>query len=97
VGASLACALEPLGLKITVLEERPLNSDQQPSFDERTIALTYGSRQIFDAIGIWQAIEMQAGPFAESTSPIAVMPASPDSIGNKLEPTRWVMSCPPEC
>ena len=62
VGASLACALEPLGLKITVLEETPLDSDQQPSFDERTIALTYGSRQIFDAIGIWQAIEMQAGP-----------------------------------
>ena len=62
VGASLACALEPLDLEITVLEETPLDSNAQPSFDERTIALTYGSRRIFEAIGIWDQVSYESGP-----------------------------------
>ena len=40
VGASLACALAPLGLRITVVESIPLEDDTQPSFDERTVAIT---------------------------------------------------------
>ena len=62
VGASLACALRPLRIGITILEEAPLESDSQPSFDERTIALTFGSRRVLEAIGVWQAIEAEAGP-----------------------------------
>lgn len=61
VGASLACALRPLDLDVTVLEETPLESGAQPSFDERTIALTYGSRKVLEAIGIWDLIAPQAG------------------------------------
>ena len=61
VGASLACALRPLDLDVTVLEETPLESNAQPSFDERTIALTYGSRKILEAIGIWELIAPEAG------------------------------------
>ncbi|MCP4951598.1 MAG: 2-octaprenyl-6-methoxyphenyl hydroxylase [Proteobacteria bacterium] len=61
VGASLACALRPLDLDVTVLEETPLESGAQPSFDERTIALTYGSRKILEAIGIWDLIAPEAG------------------------------------
>ena len=53
VGASLALALEPLELSIDVLESIPFNHNVQPSFDERTIALTFGSRRVFEAIGIW--------------------------------------------
>ena len=56
VGASLALALEPLELSIDVLESIPFNHDAQPSFDERTIALTFGSRRVFEAIGIWAVI-----------------------------------------
>ena len=61
VGASLACALRPLDLDVTVLEETPLESNAQPSFDERTIALTYGSRKILEAIGIWDLIAPEVG------------------------------------
>ena len=61
-GASLACALEPLALDITVLESVPFESNSQPSFDERTIALTWSSRQVLDAIGIWQDTQALAGP-----------------------------------
>ena len=62
VGASLACALEPLDLDITVLEATPLQHDHQPSFDERTIALTYSSRRVLEGIGLWPEITSDAGP-----------------------------------
>ena len=62
VGASLALALEPLELSIDVLESIPFNHNAQPSFDERTIALTFGSRRIFEAIGIWSDIATDACP-----------------------------------
>ena len=56
VGASLACALSPLRLRITVVEPIPFEDDNQPSFDERTIAITWSSRQVFEAIGLWEEI-----------------------------------------
>jgi len=57
VGASLACALGEQELRIAVIEAVPLNSNAQPSYNERTVALGYGSRQIFEGIGIWSAIQ----------------------------------------
>ncbi len=57
VGASLACALADTPLRIAVVEARPFDSQRQPSFDARTVALAYGSRQIFEAMGVWHAIE----------------------------------------
>jgi len=57
VGASLACSLRDSGLRVAVLEAHPLRADDQPSFDARTVALSYGSRRIFAAMGLWQAIE----------------------------------------
>jgi len=57
VGASLACALGEQDLRIAVIEAVPLSSDAQPSYNERTVALGYGSRQIFEGIGIWSAID----------------------------------------
>ena len=60
VGASLACALAPLGLRITVVESIPFEDDTQPSFDERTIAITWSSRRVFEAIGLWEEIACDA-------------------------------------
>ena len=61
VGASLACALgglaEAESHRIAVIESFAFESDQQPSFDDRTVALAYASRQIFSALGVWQTIE----------------------------------------
>jgi len=57
VGASLACALEDSGLSITIIEAYPLRSEAQPSYDDRTVALSYGSRIIFEAMGLWSALE----------------------------------------
>ncbi|MDX5152214.1 MAG: FAD-dependent monooxygenase, partial [Acidiferrobacterales bacterium] len=64
VGASLACALGNSTLKVGVVESIPPGDPGQPSYDDRTIALAYSSRRIFETIGVWQ-------PIAErSVSPI---------------------------
>jgi 2-octaprenyl-6-methoxyphenol hydroxylase len=53
VGASLAIALKNSGLRIAVIEAIATNSLQQPSYDDRGIALAYGSQRIFETMGIW--------------------------------------------
>ncbi len=66
VGASLAVALEGSGLSLAVVEAVAADSGAQPSFDERTVALTYRARQIYTGLGVWQAIAaQQAQPIAE--------------------------------
>lgn len=63
-GASLACALKNIAenhsLTIAVVEAHELNTKAQPSYDDRTVALSYGSRCIFETIGLWPALEQYA-------------------------------------
>jgi 2-octaprenyl-6-methoxyphenol hydroxylase len=56
VGASLACALENTGLSVHIVEACPYQSDSQPSYDDRTVALSWGSRCIFEGMGLWDAM-----------------------------------------
>jgi 2-octaprenyl-6-methoxyphenol hydroxylase len=62
VGASLAVALAPLGLKIALVEAVPHDSASQPSFDERTTALSNGSRRILETLGVWSGVQSLATP-----------------------------------
>jgi 2-octaprenyl-6-methoxyphenol hydroxylase len=62
VGASLACALRESALRIGVIEAVPLAASDQPSYDDRTIALAYGSKRIFESLGLWDEIASQATP-----------------------------------
>lgn len=55
-GASLACALENSGLAVELIEAHPLHAETQPCYDDRTVALSYGSRVIFEAMGLWPAM-----------------------------------------
>jgi 2-octaprenyl-6-methoxyphenol hydroxylase len=58
VGASLACALSAQTHKrIAVIEAYAFNAQAQPSFDDRSIALSYGSRRIWEAMGLWRQLE----------------------------------------
>jgi len=52
-GASLAVALADSNLRIAVVEAYAPDASAQPGYDERTIALTYSSRHIYDQIGVW--------------------------------------------
>jgi 2-octaprenyl-6-methoxyphenol hydroxylase len=60
VGASLALALGHSPLRILVIEAFEPESGQQPSFDERTSALGNGSRQVFQALGLWDRLLPEA-------------------------------------
>jgi 2-octaprenyl-6-methoxyphenol hydroxylase len=60
VGASFALALRATKLRVLLIESVPPDSAAQPSFDERTTALGNGSRQIFESLGVWQAMSAEA-------------------------------------
>lgn len=71
VGASLALALQPLvkrqGLKITLVESHPPSEQQpdvqwQPSFDARSSALSWGTRLIYEQLGLWEHLKAHAYP-----------------------------------
>jgi 2-octaprenyl-6-methoxyphenol hydroxylase len=60
VGATLALALAELALDVVLIEAQPFGTVGQPSFDERTTALSNGSRRIFDALRVWPLLEREA-------------------------------------
>lgn len=62
VGASLACALRGSGLRLGVIEAVPLVASTRPGHDDRTLALAWGSKQIFESMGCWQDIVRDATP-----------------------------------
>jgi 2-octaprenyl-6-methoxyphenol hydroxylase len=57
VGASLACALPPLGLKVALVEAVPFRSSSQASYDDRTLAMSDSSCRILAGLGIWSELE----------------------------------------
>ncbi|MBI3778963.1 MAG: 2-octaprenyl-6-methoxyphenyl hydroxylase [Gammaproteobacteria bacterium] len=62
VGASLACALRESGLRLGVIEAVPLAASSQPGYDDRTLALAYGSKRIFETMRVWEGIAPEATP-----------------------------------
>ncbi len=62
VGASLACALAGLNLRIGLVEAAPFTVNAHPSYDDRTIALAQGTRRIFRTLGLWDTLEPTATP-----------------------------------
>ena len=62
VGATLGVALAPLNLRVAIIEAIPHDAAAQPSFDERTTALSNGSRRILETLGVWPALNAAATP-----------------------------------
>lgn len=62
VGGSLASALGGAGLRVCLVEAVPPTAANQPSYDERVIALSWGSRLILEGIGLWSEIAPGAEP-----------------------------------
>jgi len=48
------------GLKVALIEAVPVNRTAHPSFDERTTALSNGSRRVFEALNVWPSIQRGA-------------------------------------
>jgi len=62
VGASLALALAQIGFHITLVEAAPFKAGGSPSFDDRTTALSNGSRRIMEGLGVWPLVQHEATP-----------------------------------
>ncbi len=58
VGASLAVALKPLNVKIGLIEAFNFGVAAQPSYDDRSIALSYGSSRIYQGMGLWDKLKV---------------------------------------
>jgi len=59
VGASLAVALMPLKLKVGMIDAYEFGVAEQPSYDDRAIALSYGSSRIYSGMGLWKVLSPQ--------------------------------------
>ena len=65
IGTSLAIALAPLGVRTAVIEAVPRSAPEQPSFDDRSTALSRSSQRMFEAIGLWPDIVAAATPIRQ--------------------------------
>lgn len=69
VGASLALALQQgaksRGWEIAVIEPFEPGSEYQPSYDARSTALSYGTRLIYQRLGVWERIAERAEPITQ--------------------------------
>ena len=69
VGASLALALQAeakvRGWQICLIEPFAPGAGYQPSYDARSTALSYGTRLIYERLGIWSAIAERAEPILQ--------------------------------
>jgi 2-octaprenyl-6-methoxyphenol hydroxylase len=62
VGASLVQALAGQGLRIAVIDSMPFEARTEPGYDDRALALAHGTRKIFRALGLWDALAGEATP-----------------------------------
>src|SRR5512143_1230737 len=62
VGASLALAVAPLGLRVALVEAVVPGGDDHPSYDERTTALSNGTVRTFQSLGVWEHMQREAAP-----------------------------------
>lgn len=65
VGSSLACALEPLGLRVGMVEATPgtgHGASGPPAFDERNLALAAASLNALDALGVLSRLATPPAP-----------------------------------
>lgn len=64
-GATLALALSGQGLRIALVETQVAHVDSVPNYDERAIALAYGSSLIFRNMGLWPDLAPWAEPIRD--------------------------------
>lgn len=64
-GASLALALQNQPVRVALIESRSLQTHEQPGFDDRAIALAYGSQRILQSMGLWTSLASAATPIEQ--------------------------------
>ena len=62
IGASMALALAPLGLQVAVIERVSRSRSLQPSFDDRSTAISRSTQRMLTAMGVWDEVAAAAAP-----------------------------------
>jgi len=62
VGASLACCLANQPVRVAIIEAVPVKSSDQPSYDERGLALSLSSQRILQSIAVWPQLQSKPVP-----------------------------------
>lgn len=62
IGTSLALALAPLGLRVAVVEAIERRATSQPSFDDRSTALSRSTQRMFEAMELWPDVAAASTP-----------------------------------
>lgn len=62
VGGSLALTLAATSLRVALIESVVPEDAGQPSFDERTLALSHGSCRMLQQVGLWDSVRTAAWP-----------------------------------
>ena len=105
VGASLALALQAgakaRGWKIVLIEPFAPGNSYQPSYDARSSALSYGARQIYERLGLWQSIAPRAEPIKDihvsdrgrfSTARLSALEEGVPALGYVVK-NAWLGQC----
>ncbi len=62
IGTCLALALAPLKLRVAVVEPVQHGAAEQPSFDERSTALSRSTQRMFEAMRLWPEVAVASTP-----------------------------------
>ena len=62
IGTCLALALAPLKLRVAVVEPVQRGATEQPSFDERSTALSRSTQRMFEAMRLWPEVVATSTP-----------------------------------
>jgi 2-octaprenyl-6-methoxyphenol hydroxylase len=62
IGSCLGLALAPFGLRVAMVEAVRRGDLTQPSFDDRSTALSRSSQRMFAAMGLWPAVVAASTP-----------------------------------
>lgn len=65
VGATLALMLAQLNYQVVVIEKKPASSSLSTNKEARTVALSYASIHILEALGVWQSLQANKVPIQE--------------------------------
>lgn len=89
-GLCFARALADTGMSVTLVEQQPCDALAEPAFDGREIALTHASRQILEALGIWDRLDpaeispLRDAKVMDGASPFALTFAATQRDGGDL-------------
>jgi len=92
-GSTMAAILGTAGLRVALIERNAPAALEAPAYDGRTTAITFGSRRVMEAGGLWAALEEQANPIedirvADGRSPLFLHFDSRE-VGD--EPFGWIV------